>query len=60
MWVPHGFCRPHIHGSIDGKLLMALFLAENGASLGLSSGIVEADAKQIAKMARQTFDKYVY
>lgn len=39
---------------------MALFLAENGASLGLSSGIVEADAKQIAKMARQTFDKYVY
>ncbi|XP_050382189.1 mitochondrial fission protein ELM1-like [Argentina anserina] len=26
-------------------------------SLGLSSGVVEADAKQIATMARQTFDK---
>ena len=33
--------------------------AENGASLGLSSGVVEADAKQIANMARQTFAKYV-
>ena len=34
-------------------------LLENGASLGLSSGVVEADARRIAKMARQTFDKYV-
>lgn len=55
------FVDPTYIVSIDGKqVLMALFLAENGASLGLSSGIVEADAKQIAKMARQTFDKYVY
>ncbi|KAB2631768.1 mitochondrial fission protein ELM1 [Pyrus ussuriensis x Pyrus communis] len=31
--------------------------AENGASSGLSSDMPEADAKQIAEMARRTFDK---
>lgn len=41
-----------------GKKLMPLS-SEKSFGAGLSS-ILEADAKQIAKMARETFEKYVF
>ncbi|PQQ20150.1 mitochondrial fission protein ELM1 isoform X1 [Prunus yedoensis var. nudiflora] len=46
---------------VEGKKVEQLelivhFSAENGSSSGLSSDVLEADAKQIAEMARQTFD----
>ena len=43
---------------LQGKKVLPLPL-KNGRISGLSS-VLEADAKQIAMMAKQTFDKYVY
>ena len=43
---------------IGGKT-RSTFPSQNGGNVGLSS-ILEADAKQIAAMARETFEKYVF
>ncbi|KAH0971704.1 hypothetical protein GBA52_023860 [Prunus armeniaca] len=53
-------CGAHLDFIVEGKKvvleLIVPFSAENGSSSGLSSDVLEADAKQIAEMARQTFD----
>lgn len=56
-------CEAHLDFIVEGKKVEQLelivhFSAENGSSSGLSSDVLEADAKQIAEMARQTFDMY--
>lgn len=56
-------CGAHLDFIVEGKKvvleLIVRFSAENGSSSDLSSDVLEADAKQIAEMARQTFDMYV-
>ncbi|KAK9921360.1 hypothetical protein M0R45_029871 [Rubus argutus] len=56
-WLPLSLHKKvdYVISGIKGNRKVMPFSAEN--NIGLSSGIVEADAKQIAKMARQTFDK---
>ena len=43
---------------ILGKKVMPVLVENDGKNAGLL-GVFEADANQIAKMARETFDRYV-